>query len=135
MKTITDAHRSQNERPKFRSDYIFVEKINGWLKLHRVPTDWVDARERCQFEGMHMDNCKIKNTSSLFHNHTPLRTMLNYISTHASLFVFPRCRSCVSIGRFNAAGHEIDHGTDYLCPVWRLHWHPRLVLRWRLYLY
>ncbi|XP_026325290.1 C-type mannose receptor 2-like [Hyposmocoma kahamanoa] len=36
---------------KFRPDYKYVAEINGWLKLHRAPTNWLDARARCQLEG------------------------------------------------------------------------------------
>ncbi|XP_026318382.1 secretory phospholipase A2 receptor-like [Hyposmocoma kahamanoa] len=48
---VIDARPSAREPPKFRPDYKYVAAVNGWLKLHRVPTDWFDARARCQLEG------------------------------------------------------------------------------------
>ncbi|XP_063623862.1 secretory phospholipase A2 receptor-like [Cydia splendana] len=32
-------------------DYRFVSEIDGYLKLHRVPEKWQDARSRCYLEG------------------------------------------------------------------------------------
>ncbi|CAK1595717.1 unnamed protein product [Parnassius mnemosyne] len=36
---------------QFRCDYRFFSEAVGWLKLHRVPANWFDARLRCHLEG------------------------------------------------------------------------------------
>ncbi|XP_073944558.1 uncharacterized protein [Choristoneura fumiferana] len=36
---------------EYRSDYSFVPDAGGWLKLHRVPANWHEARLRCHLEG------------------------------------------------------------------------------------
>ncbi|XP_026318379.1 C-type mannose receptor 2-like isoform X1 [Hyposmocoma kahamanoa] len=46
-----DAERWHTQPPNFRPDYVYVPSINGWLKLHRVPTSWNDAYLQCRFEG------------------------------------------------------------------------------------
>ncbi|XP_026318392.1 C-type mannose receptor 2-like isoform X1 [Hyposmocoma kahamanoa] len=48
---IIDAGELDRVHPKFRPDYKYVATIGGWMKMHRVPTDWRDARTRCQLEG------------------------------------------------------------------------------------
>ncbi|XP_049868663.1 macrophage mannose receptor 1-like [Pectinophora gossypiella] len=35
----------------FRSDYTYYHELNGWMKLHQMPTTWDDARQRCTLEG------------------------------------------------------------------------------------
>ncbi|XP_026318377.1 C-type mannose receptor 2-like [Hyposmocoma kahamanoa] len=50
MVTI-DAEELIKKPPRFRPDYKYVAAIDGWLKLYRVPTNWNDARTRCQLEG------------------------------------------------------------------------------------
>ncbi|CAG5031472.1 unnamed protein product [Parnassius apollo] len=34
-----------------RFDYTFYPELDGWLKLHRIPATWHDARLRCYLEG------------------------------------------------------------------------------------
>ncbi|XP_014371794.2 macrophage mannose receptor 1-like [Papilio machaon] len=36
---------------KFRCDYKYFQNTDGWLKLHRVPANWAEARLRCHLEG------------------------------------------------------------------------------------
>lgn len=60
MKIITDASQWKEKPSKFRPDYEYVAEINGWLKLHGVPTHWTDARARCQLEGWYIDACIVK---------------------------------------------------------------------------
>ncbi|CAG5031466.1 unnamed protein product [Parnassius apollo] len=36
---------------QFRCDYRFFPEADGWLKLHRVPANWFEARLRCHLEG------------------------------------------------------------------------------------
>ncbi|KAM3956936.1 uncharacterized protein ACR2FA_009055 [Aphomia sociella] len=35
----------------YRFDYTFNQEIDGWVKLHRVPANWNEARLRCHAEG------------------------------------------------------------------------------------
>ncbi|CAH2038132.1 unnamed protein product, partial [Iphiclides podalirius] len=35
----------------FRCDYRYFPEAKGWLKLHRVPSNWFEARLRCHLEG------------------------------------------------------------------------------------
>ncbi|KAM3956937.1 secretory phospholipase A2 receptor-like [Aphomia sociella] len=35
----------------YRFDYAYNEEINGWVKLHRMPVTWNEARLRCHAEG------------------------------------------------------------------------------------
>uniref|UniRef100_A0A1E1WP12 C-type lectin domain-containing protein n=1 Tax=Pectinophora gossypiella TaxID=13191 RepID=A0A1E1WP12_PECGO len=35
----------------FRSDYTYYNEVDGWMKLHQMPTTWDDARQRCTLEG------------------------------------------------------------------------------------
>ncbi|CAH2038116.1 unnamed protein product, partial [Iphiclides podalirius] len=35
----------------YRFDYKYHQEIQGWLKFHRVPATWHDARLQCQLEG------------------------------------------------------------------------------------
>ncbi|XP_045771387.1 macrophage mannose receptor 1-like isoform X1 [Maniola jurtina] len=35
----------------FRCDYTYFNKADGWLKLHRIPANWREARLRCHLEG------------------------------------------------------------------------------------
>ncbi|CAH2038128.1 unnamed protein product, partial [Iphiclides podalirius] len=35
----------------FRCDYQYFWDADGWLKLHRVPSNWFEARLRCHLEG------------------------------------------------------------------------------------
>ncbi|XP_072938031.1 secretory phospholipase A2 receptor-like [Epargyreus clarus] len=37
--------------PEFRYDYTYIGEIDGWLKLHRLPAKWKEARNRCKLEG------------------------------------------------------------------------------------
>ncbi|XP_052759365.1 macrophage mannose receptor 1-like [Galleria mellonella] len=39
------------ESRKFRFDYTYREDIDGWIKLHRTPVTWNEARLRCHAEG------------------------------------------------------------------------------------
>ncbi|XP_013169530.1 PREDICTED: macrophage mannose receptor 1-like [Papilio xuthus] len=39
---------------KFRCDYRYFHNANGWLKLHRVPANWAEARLRCHLEGSNL---------------------------------------------------------------------------------
>ncbi|KAJ8707775.1 hypothetical protein PYW07_011452 [Mythimna separata] len=34
-----------------KPDYIFVNEVNGWLKLHVVPAKWQEAFINCHYEG------------------------------------------------------------------------------------
>ncbi|CAH2038130.1 unnamed protein product, partial [Iphiclides podalirius] len=36
---------------QFRCDYRYSQDVQGWLKLHRVPSNWFEARLRCHLEG------------------------------------------------------------------------------------
>ncbi|XP_052740366.1 uncharacterized protein LOC112053983 [Bicyclus anynana] len=36
---------------QFRCDYKYFPQAEGWLKLHRIPTNWREARLRCHLEG------------------------------------------------------------------------------------
>ncbi|CAG5031463.1 unnamed protein product [Parnassius apollo] len=36
---------------QFRCDYRFFSEAEGYLKLHRVPANWFEARLRCHLEG------------------------------------------------------------------------------------
>ncbi|CAK1546913.1 unnamed protein product [Leptosia nina] len=36
---------------RFRCDYKYFANAEGYLKLHRIPATWRDARLRCQLEG------------------------------------------------------------------------------------
>ncbi|CAH2038125.1 unnamed protein product, partial [Iphiclides podalirius] len=36
---------------QFRCDYRYFPDAQGWLKLHRVPSNWFEARLRCHLEG------------------------------------------------------------------------------------
>ncbi|XP_046959960.1 secretory phospholipase A2 receptor [Vanessa cardui] len=36
---------------KFRCDYKYINDAEGFLKLHRVPANWHEARLRCHLEG------------------------------------------------------------------------------------
>ncbi|XP_023936610.1 galactose-specific lectin nattectin-like [Bicyclus anynana] len=36
---------------RFRCDYEYSSNAEGWLKLHRVPANWHEARLRCHLEG------------------------------------------------------------------------------------
>ncbi|XP_072932310.1 C-type mannose receptor 2-like isoform X2 [Epargyreus clarus] len=36
---------------RFRCDYTYFANADGWLKLHRVPANWREARLRCHLEG------------------------------------------------------------------------------------
>nr|XP_034830465.1 uncharacterized protein LOC117987550 isoform X1 [Maniola hyperantus] len=36
---------------QFRCDYKYFNKADGWLKLHRIPANWREARLRCHLEG------------------------------------------------------------------------------------
>ncbi|XP_063533712.1 hemolymph lipopolysaccharide-binding protein-like [Cydia strobilella] len=39
------------ECKRYRSDYVDYPDAGGWLKLHRIPANWNDARLRCHLEG------------------------------------------------------------------------------------
>nr|AGN70857.1 C-type lectin [Antheraea pernyi] len=48
----------------FREDYKHYEEANGWIKLHKVPANWQDARLRCRAEGASLaspSNSNIRN--------------------------------------------------------------------------
>ncbi|XP_068631985.1 C-type mannose receptor 2-like [Battus philenor] len=40
-----------SESWEYRYDYKYYQQVEGWLKVHRVPAVWHDARLRCQLEG------------------------------------------------------------------------------------
>ncbi|XP_022125996.1 uncharacterized protein LOC111000749 [Pieris rapae] len=42
------------ESRQFRYDYKFNQDIQGWIKLHPVPSTWADARLRCHLEGANL---------------------------------------------------------------------------------
>ncbi|KAL4704628.1 hypothetical protein ACJJTC_002885 [Scirpophaga incertulas] len=35
----------------FRNDYKYSEEAGGWLKLHKIPATWSEARLMCKYEG------------------------------------------------------------------------------------
>ncbi|KAM3956947.1 C-type mannose receptor 2-like [Aphomia sociella] len=35
----------------YRFDYTYSQQVDGWLKLHRIPATWNEARLRCHAEG------------------------------------------------------------------------------------
>ncbi|XP_023949386.1 macrophage mannose receptor 1-like [Bicyclus anynana] len=39
---------------KFRCDYKYSDQAEGWLKLHRIPANWTEARLRCHLEGSNL---------------------------------------------------------------------------------
>lgn len=41
----------QTTEPRFRSDYTYVAKVDGWLKFHKSHVNWFDALTRCRLEG------------------------------------------------------------------------------------
>ncbi|XP_026318394.1 uncharacterized protein LOC113229114 isoform X2 [Hyposmocoma kahamanoa] len=61
---IIDAGELDRVHPKFRPDYKYVATIGGWMKMHRVPTDWRDARTRCQLEGTPLWKMPVELSSS-----------------------------------------------------------------------
>ncbi|CAG5059613.1 unnamed protein product [Parnassius apollo] len=53
---LVKLHLAQNgniniDEQFFRFDYTFYPELDGWLKLHRIPATWHDARLRCYLEG------------------------------------------------------------------------------------
>ncbi|CAG9135522.1 unnamed protein product [Plutella xylostella] len=42
---------SDSATPSFRCDYHYHPAVEGWLKYHRVPAAWPEARLRCHLEG------------------------------------------------------------------------------------
>ncbi|XP_048483403.1 uncharacterized protein LOC119692904 isoform X2 [Plutella xylostella] len=42
---------SDSATPSFRCDYQYHPAVEGWLKYHRVPAAWPEARLRCHLEG------------------------------------------------------------------------------------
>ncbi|XP_038211903.1 secretory phospholipase A2 receptor-like [Zerene cesonia] len=36
---------------QFRYDYKYIREVNGWMKHHKIPATFPDARVRCQLEG------------------------------------------------------------------------------------
>ncbi|CAH0398087.1 unnamed protein product [Chilo suppressalis] len=38
----------------FRPDYTYYPEAGGWFKIHKVPTDWNEARLKCYFEGANL---------------------------------------------------------------------------------
>ncbi|XP_023949387.1 macrophage mannose receptor 1 [Bicyclus anynana] len=39
---------------QFRCDYKYSRQAQGWLKLHRIPANWREARLRCHLEGTNL---------------------------------------------------------------------------------
>ncbi|XP_059056888.1 macrophage mannose receptor 1-like [Achroia grisella] len=42
---------SFSEGGQFQSKYTYVDTLDGWLKMHRLPATWNSARLRCHAEG------------------------------------------------------------------------------------
>ncbi|CAH0398085.1 unnamed protein product [Chilo suppressalis] len=36
---------------EFRRDYTYTPEAKGWIKFHRVPAPWLEARLKCYYEG------------------------------------------------------------------------------------
>ncbi|CAH0398083.1 unnamed protein product [Chilo suppressalis] len=36
---------------QYRQDYTYYPETRAWFKIHKVPTDWNEARLKCYFEG------------------------------------------------------------------------------------
>lgn len=58
METITPSETTTG--PRFRSDYKYIPKVDGWMKLHHSHVNWFDALTRCRLEG------------SIYHTITPV---------------------------------------------------------------
>ncbi|XP_039754267.1 macrophage mannose receptor 1-like [Pararge aegeria] len=81
---------------QFRCDYKYFNKADGWLKLHRIPANWHEARLRCHLEGS-------KLASPLNHN---LASAMLSVVTEASI----KCGLYTGIHAFFSKGdfHSIE---------------------------
>ncbi|KAL0892662.1 hypothetical protein ABMA27_014385 [Loxostege sticticalis] len=48
---VSDFRGEPADNRSFRVDYKFYPLANGWLKLHRIPVSWSEARLTCLLEG------------------------------------------------------------------------------------
>ncbi|RVE49559.1 hypothetical protein evm_005787 [Chilo suppressalis] len=39
---------------EFRPDYTYYPEAGGWFKVHKVPTNWNEAKLKCYFEGANL---------------------------------------------------------------------------------